>query len=483
MILTTRRLFTALFFLALVTLTTRNVTDPDFGWHLRTGEYIATTRAIPHTDFFSHTATGQPWITHEWLVQVAMYWLDLLGGLGALTLFFAVIATLTFVLVYLRCPGKPYLAAFVVLLAAVTAAPFWGARPHTLSLLFVSVFLFLLDDYQRAGANRKLLWLLPVMLVWANSHGSFALGPALIGVYLAGDVAEKILRWHSTPRQWRDPVQLAGILLACLALIVVNPNGARLYTYPLETLTSHSIQTYIQEWQSPDFTSIAAQPFLVMLIATFGALGLARQRVGLAQIVLLIGFAIFGLRAARQISIWVLIAAPMLAAATNHLIASRRWTLNPVSSPPTRTLQSINWGLLGVFAFAAMVRIAGVIIDQPNAERAHFPIEAVNFIEQNKLTGPIFNQYNWGGYLIWRLYPRERVFIDGRSDVYGLIEDSVVKAYLTTYTGAADWREPLDRYHVRMVLIEPDAPVVAQLSRDPAWKKLYEDRQAIIYFR
>jgi hypothetical protein len=85
--------------------------------------------------------------------------------------------------------------------------------------------------------------------------------------------------------------------------------------------------------------------------------------------------------------------------------------------------------------------------------------------------------------LIWRLYPRERVFIDGRSDVYGLIEDSVVKAYLTTYTGAADWREPLDRYHVRMVLIEPDAPVVAQLSRDPAWKKLYEDRQAIIYFR
>jgi len=484
--LTTRRLFIAILFIALFVMATRDVTDPDFGWHLRTGEFIVTTFSIPHTDLFSFTATGQPWVTHEWLVEVVMYLLYRVGGFGALTLFFAFVATLTFALVYWRSEGQPYLAAFVVLFAAATAAPFWGARPHTLSLLLASSFLFLLDRYQREGATRHLLWLLPLMLLWANSHGSFALGPALIAIYLGGDALEHFLHWSAAPRSRRDMAMLAGVGMLCVALIAVNPNGVRLYTYPFETLASASIQTYIQEWQPPDFTTLAVLPFLVLLVATIAALILARRRIGLVDAILLLGFTYYSLRAARQISIWVLIAAPIFTSSVNQIIRTRLQRTSIARSPhPTLRMLVVNWALVAMFALAAVVRIGFVVADQSKAEREFFPVDAVNFIEAENLAGPIFNQYNWGGYLIWRFAsrPRERVFIDGRSDVYGLTDDLVVREYLKAYTGSPDWREPLDRYAVRVVLIEPDAPLASQLARDVAWQKVYEDKQAVVWER
>ncbi len=555
MVLSSRRLFSALFFVSLFVLSARNVTDPDFGWHLRTGEYVVSTLSIPHTDFFSFTATGQPWTTHEWLAQVLMYLLYRLGGFGALSLFFALLSTIIFGLVYLRCEGQPYLAAFVVLLAAISAAPFWGARPHTISLLLTSAFLYILDRYRRERRWRLLLWLVSLMLMWANSHGSFALGPVLIAVYLgAGWVEQTYRQWaasrpnslpisikgkgretsqqtllncHCEPPQGakqsptekeeiarqgaamttsslaplgtlrndncsRSPLRLAfdlidkplaAILLVCVAAIVLNPNGFRLYTYPFETLGSHAIQTFIQEWQPPDFTSRAVQPFLVFLILSLVALVIARPRVSLASLILYAAFTYASLRASRQISIWVLIAAPLLAASVAKILHLPAGQVVASSMPVRRNLLALNWLLLVLFLLAGAVRVVGVLQTQSEAELEYFPVQAVNVLMDKGWKGPILNQYNWGGYLIWRLYPRERVFIDGRSDVYSLIDDFIVREYLKAYTASADWREPLDRYGVQLVLVEPDAPLAAQLAHDSAWKNVYADASAVIYKR
>lgn len=483
MILTTRRLFVAIFLLALVALAARNITDPDFGWHFRTGELILSTLSIPRTDSFSFTAVGMSRVNHDWLSDVLIFALYQLGGIGVLVTFYALAAAATFALVYARCEGKPFIAAFLILLAALMVAPFWGTRPQTLSLLFASSFLYILDRYARTGAGGHLLWLVPLTLVWANAHGSFILGPVFICVYLVASLTENILRWNDQePPRWENAAQLFSVFLLCLAVIALNPYGLELYLYPFQTIVSPTIQTLIQEWQPPDFSSAAVQPFIWFLVATMGTLALSRRRIRLAEALLLAGLTYASLRAARQISIWALVAAPVLAASASDLLEPLSRKLNRSSVRyPTRPLQILNWSVLVIVAVAVVARIGTVMMNESKAERAYFPVDAVNYIQAQNLSGPIFNNYNWGGYLIWRVYPRNRVFIDGRSDLYGLTDDSIVREYLEAYTGGENWRAPLDRYGVQVVLVEPDAPIVSKLAQDTAWRQVYEDKQAVIF--
>lgn len=482
--MTTRRLFLGIFFLSLLAITARSATDPDFGWHLRTGEYIVTTQNIPHTDFFSYTAEGEPWITHEWFSEVVMYSLYSVGGIFALVLFFALVATLTFWLLYLRCKGQPYLAAFVVLFAALAAAPIWGIRPQTISLFLTSAFLYILDRHRREQNWKILLWLLPLMLIWANSHGSFALGPLLILIYLVGGVLEKFLNWNDSQNLPLGTRHLLLFLFASTAIIVINPNGIELYPYPFQTLSSRVIQTYIQEWQPPNFHDTEVQPFLWMLVVTLGALAASRKRVGLIEIILLVGFTYASLRAARQISIWVLIAAPVLSAALVELVELFPWKIEiRFNEHPSLRIQILNAVILVLVALAVLLRLTNTTLDQPRAERDLFPVAAVEWLKREKPRGPIFNLYDWGGYLIWKLYPNERVFIDGRSDLYGLTGDKVVSEYLGTLNGSPQWREPLDKYDVQLVLIRPGSALATLLNEDANWEKLYSDETAIIFGR
>jgi hypothetical protein len=278
-------------------------------------------------------------------------------------MFFALLATLSFWLVYLKSEGQPYLAAFVVLFAAVAAAPFWGVRPQTVSLALTSAFLYLLGRYRRTNNWKILLWLLPLMLIWANSHGSFALAPLLILVYLIGEIAERLVSWNAdhTPPPPRA-IPLLGILLGCIALIVVNPNRVALYPYPFQTLASGTIQTYIQEWLPPELFSAPVLPFTLMLGATLGALAAARRRMDLTCILLLVVFTFASLRAARQISIWVLIAAPVLATALVSLRdlfpALERFS---AAQTPTRRQRILNALILVIFALAVLLRVVTVI--------------------------------------------------------------------------------------------------------------------------
>lgn len=482
--MTTRRLFLGIFVLALFALTAKSATDPDFGWHLRTGEYIVTTSSIPRTDFFSYTAAGEPWITHEWLTQTIIYLLYQTGGIIALVFFFALVATATFWLLYLRCEGKPYLAAFVVLFAALAAAPLWGIRPQSFALLLTSVFLYILDRYRRSNSWPVLLWLPPLMLVWVNGHASFPLGPFLILMYLIGELAEQWLAWNGANQTTARPLPLAGVFLACLILVPINPNGVELYLYPFQTLTSRVMQANIQEWRSPDFHELALQPFLWMLISTWGALALARKRIGLTELFLLVGFTFAALGSMRQIPIWTLIAAPVLAAALSDVLARLPGKSKlDTNEHPSRALQILNSIILVVIALAALLRVTDTALKQDAAEREYYPVAAVAWLREQNHRGPLFNLYDWGGYLIWKLYPTERVFIDGRADLYSLNGDHVIREYVAAINGSLNWRASLDQYNVRLVLIPPDTPLTTLLTGDPQWHQVYADETAVIFQR
>ena len=160
LLLSTRRVLVVVLGLGLFALAARGMADPDVWWHLRTGQLILQNHSLFHTDPYSFTRSGQPWVDHEWLSEVLMFGLYRVAGAGGLIVVFAAIIAATLLLVFMRCPGRPYLAALVTLWGAVASAPTWGVRPQIFSLLLASIFLVLLE----ASATRpSLLWWLSLI--------------------------------------------------------------------------------------------------------------------------------------------------------------------------------------------------------------------------------------------------------------------------------------------------------------------------------
>ena len=187
----------AILALGLFTMAARNVTDPDVWWHLRTGQLIVQTRAVFHTDPYSFTRFGQPWVDHEWLSQILIFGLYRLAGWGGLIVGFGAVIAAAFFVVFLRCPGRPYVAGVITLLGAFASAPSWGVRPQMLTLLLASVLLLILE---RSYERPKLLWWTPaLMLLWVNLHAGYAVGIALMALFLVGDGLDVAFEFKDGP--------------------------------------------------------------------------------------------------------------------------------------------------------------------------------------------------------------------------------------------------------------------------------------------
>lgn len=445
--------------------------DPDLWWHLQTGQDIVISKFIPHTDIYSFTKAGSEWITHEWLSEVLIYGIYRMAGWGGLLCVFSGLITLALFITYRRCDGRPYVAAFAVLLASASSSPLFGIRPQMISFLFTSIYIALLSRFAREGRTRLLWWMPPIMLLWVNFHAGYAIGLALIGLYMisfAMDGSWKLLR------------PLAVTLLVCTAIVPLNPNGFRMFSYPFETLTSPSMAQYIDEWASPDFHKIMFLPFAALLFMLLGALALSPRRARAGELFLLLVTGLAALRSGRHIPIFALIAVPIFARHLWDLMLSRRWErwFTKPESSATAVALIINFLFLLAPATLAVVRVSHFVAHQRDYEAKNYPAGAVDFLISRRLPGPIFNDYGWGGYLIRRLYPDYPVYIDGRADVYG---DEFMDQTFRTYDGRAGWRVPLDRYGVRTAIIAPDSALASLLLSDGNWKKVYGDDMAVIF--
>src|SRR5580704_4216484 len=270
--LETRRVLVLLVALGLFAMSARSVTDPDVWWHLRTGELIIHTHSVPRVDPYSFTRFGQPWVNHEWLSDVMIFTLYRWAGWGGLIVAFASIIGAALLLVFLRCPGHPFTAGLITALGAVASAATWGVRPQMLSLLLASVLLLILQRFDQHP--NRVWWAIPLMLLWVNLHGGYAMGIALLALFLGGRALDVVLGFERWPRAAPQLRRLALVLAACLAVIPLNPNGVRMYWYPLQTLRSRSMQKYIEEWFSPNFHDLRYLPLLLLLLAILGALTL-----------------------------------------------------------------------------------------------------------------------------------------------------------------------------------------------------------------
>ncbi|MCB8944739.1 MAG: hypothetical protein H6658_13400 [Ardenticatenaceae bacterium] len=496
--MTVRRLFVLLFVVALFAMAVRETLDPDMWWHLRTGEAILA-GGIPTHDIFSFTVPEHEWVTHEWGAQVFMWLVYVAGGLPALIVVFALLIALTFWLLFLSCEGRPYLAGFVVLLAAVTSAIVWGARPQIFNLLLTAVFIYIIEGRlgkerraQREGraalpspfSLRSSLWLLPILTaVWANLHSGYLLGVVLIGTYAVGEAGQRFLQ-PSDERSlgWGVVGSLFVMAGLSFAAAVLNPSGAALWLYPFETLGSPAMQAYIQEWHSPDFHLRIFWPFVVMLGVGVLSWVYGGKRPSVSELLLFGGTGAAGLISARNIPIFAIISAPIVA--RHVLILFTGTAAYPLLSGqeggerPSGVLGVLNWVVLVAALFGAFVWTANTVILNEVEVAAVYPVTAVDYLEESGLAEMRgYNSYNWGGYLIWR---GVRVFVDGRADVYG---DDFLFYYRRTFELRENWQEPLDDFAVDYVLMERDSPLAIMLLNHEGWQEAYADDLARIFVR
>jgi hypothetical protein len=476
--LQTRRLFVAILGLGLFTMAARGVADPDVWWHLRTGQMMVQTHAVLRSDPYSFTRYGQPWVDHEWLSQLLIFGLYRLAGWAGLIAGFGTVIAAAFMVVFWRCPGRPYVAGVITLLGAFASAPSWGVRPQMLTLLLASILLLILE---RSNQSPKVLWWTPLlMLLWVNLHAGYALGIALIALFLVGDALDAAFGLKGGPPQAARFRSLVLALVACAAVVPLNPYGAAMYSYPLRTLGSRAMQSYIGEWLSPDFHQHRYLPMLVMILATVALPALSPRRLRPREVLLLSVTSFAGLRSVRHIPIYALIATPILSAMVLAWLqergVARRLEAKPLPMTPAKTF--LNAVLLAGFLVFMVARVRLVSNRQAETEAKEFPAAAVSFLAAHRAPAPMLNHYNWGGYFIWRVYPEYRVYIDGRADLYG---DAFMDDLATTYYLRGDaWRSSLEKWGIRTVALPPDAPLVTALRALPDWKTIYADDQAVV---
>src|SRR6185369_8156240 len=382
--------------------------DPDLWWHLKAGQQIIDTRSIPHTDDYSFTKQGSEWVAHEWLSEVIMDAIYRVTGLTGLVTIFSLIIVIALWLTYRRCEGRPYAASIAIVLGAGASFPLFGVRPQMLTLLLASVYIALLEQLDK----RRIWWLVPLMLLWVNLHAGFALGLALIGLYIVRAVLDG---------EWSQIRPLLIVLLLCTAVVPLNPNGFRMFSYPYETLTSPSMAAFIEEWASPDFHKVTYLPLLILLLSLFAVLALSPRRPRLGEVFLVLITALGALRSVRHIPIFALFAAPVFAKHLWAIASERGWArlLTAAETRPTSFKLLINVVLLIAPLALGVWRLWFFASHQRYYESIRNPVAAVEFFKSQHLPAPIYNRYGWGGYLIYKLYPEYRVYIDGRADVYG----------------------------------------------------------------
>ena len=477
-LLQTRRVFVFILALGLFVMAARSATDPDLWWHLRTGQLIVQNHRVFHNDPYSFTRFNQPWVDHEWLSQIFIFSLYRAAGFAGLIAGFAAIIAAAFLLVFRRSPGQPYIPGAITVWGAVASIPCWGVRPQILTLLLASIFLLLLE---RSYQHPKLLWWLPPLtLLWVNLHAGYALGIALLLLFLIGDgldVAFGYKEPHLSGDRFR---RLALVTVTCAAVVPLNPYGMQMYRYPFETLHSRAMLAYIGEWLSPDFHQGRYLPTLFLMLATLVLPALSPRRLRPRELLLLTVTTYAALRSVRHIPIYVLVAAPLLSGMIDACLRAKGKTA--LFDSPQRPLSQpkliANAILLAGFLFFTATRLRYVVVHQPETEAREFPAAAVSFLLASRPPSPLLNHYNWGGYFIWKLFPEYQVYIDGRADLYG---DSFMDQFDASYSlKGKSWQDPLSEFGIRTVVLPPDAPLSVALRQMPAWQEVFADSQAVV---
>ena len=451
------------------------LSDGDTGWHIRAGELILQTGRVPVADPFSFSRPQQPWFAWEWLADVVFAetwrWRGLAGVAALAGVVLALAATATLARILRR--GSGLWVGLAATMAAVSASSIhYLARPHVFSILFYTLALWILaEDRDRRG---RLVWLLvPLTALWVNLHAGFVAWLATLGL---------LVLFCAAHRDWSG-VRRYGMLAAlCSLASLLNPYGWQLHLHIVRYLNSSWILDHVQEFQSPLIRSESMIVFAMLLLATVALVPQADR----FEAVLVLVWGFLALRSARHVPFFAIAAAPVLASAI-----ATYWA-RLAARAGGRSPQRIFWDLAQEFGRRPRVSVwlpLSAVLVMAAVPAAGFPekIFPVLAVERNlsRLTPTpamprILTSDQWGDYLIFRLYPQQRVFFDGRSDFYG---PGIGSDYRKLLSCESPWRELLDRYQFDLALLPHDWALSTALEREPGWRLVYRDPVAVLFAR
>lgn len=472
--------------------------DGDVWWHLRAGEEVLRTGAVPTTDTWSIVGEGMRWVSQDWLSNVGLALGNRLGEWGptVLSVVFSLLVFAALVVMWraigIRDPRIGWFSRLIWLTVGLTVAgPVVGVRVQVVDLPLAAATLLVLWSYLASRRPLVLAWLPVIGVAWANLHAAWLLIPLLGGAVLAGEAFDRLIgrKLDRPPLAWPELGWLALALVVAIGAVAVNPNGPALYAYPFETSSIAAHRDFLAEWSPPDVTTLPGQLFIgLVLVGVLPTLALGWRRLRTADLFILVGLTVMAATAARFLLIAGPIGAAIVALGLAPVIAESRIgrVIGPSFERMGRPPRSAGLGFVNL-ALVVVVAVAGIGITmarvspaaQQQAIAEHMPVAAVDWLVANDPGDRPFNTYAWGGYLGWRR-PNTLVYIDGRSDIYG---DAPIRAYADAISLRTDPAELLERHRIDHVLFNTDHVFADWLDESSDWERAHSDPQASVWVR
>jgi hypothetical protein len=463
--------------------------DGDTGWHIRTGQYILEHRSVPTRDLFSFSRPGAPWFAWEWLTDAIYALCFQIGGLKAIVLLAGTTIALfaTVVLRYTLWLGANALVAAVTTLLAVGASSMhFLARPHLFTLVLLPASLWLLQADRRR--NTRWLWaLVPVTALWTNLHGGFVIFLACLALLVLAGLIEAALGRRTGAGRWPPIRRYTTLLAGCSLASLANPYGIQLHRHIIEYLRADWIKNMVQEFQAPTFRSEGQLQFEALLLAGLIAIGFLLRRRLWAEALWVLFLAHSSLISVRHAPLYAIVAAPLIAWEISAWW--RAGVAGMKKSSAARILYQLGADLTPGFrrtsVWPAVFILILAALDAPLKWPRDFPSEVfpTAMVHQHAgliASGRLLTPDQWGDYIIYSFYPRQKVYVDGRSDFYG---EKLGQEYLHLMQGAYDWRTILDRNAFNVALLPVDWPLASMLKLDPAWQVVQDDGRVILFRR
>jgi hypothetical protein len=459
-------LFTAVFALFGWAVGVERLSDNSFFWHLRTGELILDS-GFPHGDPFSFSAPGTHWVVQSWLAELlyavvvrvtSPFGIRVVVGLTGVA-----IAVLAFRLA-LRLTQNRVRAALLTALALASLDTLWSERPLIFGILALVVLVWVVEVPDSWVGRRPVLAIPVLVWCWANVHGTFVLGFAYLGLHLLG-------RWLDGHRPWegRERRLLTGTAVAAVA-VFLNPYGVSLVTFPTVLLSRADIFRHIVEWGSPDFHSLRGELYALWIVTFVVLLVRAPGKVSRRDLLVSLPFLVLGLWALRNIALAPLVGLPIAA----------RAVAGPRRTQATDRSSVLGWGLAAALLLVVTVFTVNAA-GQPNFDFAGYPVRAMQADARAGLLGKrLLTTDVDAGYVILQYWPRQRVLIDDRYDMY---PRPIIADYFTLARSAPGWDAVLKREDIQVILWPRGDPLVTLVEDTGQWRVLYQDHARVLLVR
>jgi len=449
--------------------------DPDIWWHLRTGQWVIEHGRVPWTDPFSSYGAGQVWIAYSWLFEILVYAIFSMFGLLGLVVFNVIFSLVIAVALYLlvRRAGLPFAAEIAITAVALFCLkPVLNPRPWLFSILFFIVELHVLLS---ASASKKTLgfFLLPLLFVaWANIHVQFIYGLATLALFIAEPLFQRTISL-SRPNGdlgWPFLRLRLVIMLLCLAATLITPHHVYLYKPIFEYALQTRVFQNIEEFHPMFFRTPGDWLVLALTLGAAFSLGWHRERRVYSY--LLFGMGVFLAFRARR-DVWFLVLSSL--AVLIQCCAQRPCSKVFFHFMPDKVLSITGGVILSLFAFGYSRDITEPGLEKHVAK--HFPASAVVFIKNNFVPQPLYNELDWGGYLIWAL-PNWPVSMDGRTNLHG---EERLERSLSTWGGFPGWDRDPELDQAQLIVAKVNRPLWFLLGTDPRFRLVQQDDVAAVF--